>query len=82
MAISSKSCKNIKCSLAFFDKAKGGKIVPPPPITCWEDGSAMFNRLQHKNDGSAKFVKWEFEIKEGWFPYRVLTSYLVEAERR
>jgi hypothetical protein len=45
MAISSKGCKNIKCSFAFFNKAKGGKIVPPPPITCWGDGSTMFDRL-------------------------------------
>jgi hypothetical protein len=34
MAISSEGCENIKCFVAFFDKAKGGKIVPPPPITC------------------------------------------------
>jgi hypothetical protein len=65
MAILSKGCENIKCSLAFFDKAKGGKIVLPPPITCWGDGSAMFERLHHKNDGSAKFVHWKFEIEEG-----------------
>jgi hypothetical protein len=34
--------------LPSFDKAKGGKIVPPPPITYWDDGSAMFKRLYHK----------------------------------
>jgi hypothetical protein len=34
-------------------------------ITCWGDGSAMFERLYYKNDESAKFVKWEFEIEEG-----------------
>jgi hypothetical protein len=34
MAISTDGCKNVKCSLVFFDKAKGGKIVLPPSITC------------------------------------------------
>jgi hypothetical protein len=65
MALTSEGCKNIRCSLAFFDKAKGGKIVPPPPITCWGDGSAMFESLHHKNDEAAKIVKWEFEDEEG-----------------
>jgi hypothetical protein len=40
----------------------------------------MFERLHHKNDGSAKFVHWEFEIEEGWFPFRTLSSHLVEVE--
>jgi hypothetical protein len=31
MALSSEGYENIRCSLAFFDKANGGKIVPPPP---------------------------------------------------
>jgi hypothetical protein len=34
MAISSKNCKNVKCFLAFFDKAKGGKIVLPSSMRC------------------------------------------------
>jgi hypothetical protein len=50
MALSSEGSENIRCSLAFFDKANGSKIVPPAPITCWGDGSAMFERLLHKND--------------------------------
>jgi hypothetical protein len=33
MTLSSEGCENIRCSLAFFDKANGGKIVPPAPIT-------------------------------------------------
>lgn len=82
MAISTKGYKNIKCSLSFFDKAKGRKIVPPPPITCQEDRSTMFKHLYHKNDRSAKFVQWEFKIKEGWFPYRILFSHLVEMENQ
>jgi hypothetical protein len=82
MAILSEGCKNIKCSLAFFDKAKGGKIIPPPPITCWGDESAMFECLYQKNSGFAKFVKWEFEIEEGWFSYRTLSSHLVEVEKQ
>jgi hypothetical protein len=73
MEILSEGCENIKCFLAFFDKAKGGKIVPSPPIMCWRNGSAMFDRLHHKHDGSAKFMKWEFEIEEGWLPYRILS---------
>jgi hypothetical protein len=82
MAISTKGYKNIKCSLSFFDKAKGRKIVPPPSITCWGDGSAMFEHLHHKNDKSAKFVQWEFKIEEGWFPYRILSFHLVEVENQ
>jgi hypothetical protein len=31
MEILSEGCENIKCFLAFFDKAKGGKIVPHFP---------------------------------------------------
>jgi hypothetical protein len=42
MALSFKGSENIRCSLAFFDKANGSKIVPPAPITCWGDGSAIF----------------------------------------
>jgi hypothetical protein len=57
MAPSSKGSENIRCSLAFFDKVNGGKIVPPAPTTCWDDGSAMFEQLHHKNDGQAKIVK-------------------------
>jgi hypothetical protein len=41
----------------FFNKVNGGKIVPPTPITCWGDGSAMFERLHYKNDGHAKILK-------------------------
>jgi hypothetical protein len=33
MALSSEGSENIRCSLAFFDKANGSKIVPPAPIT-------------------------------------------------
>jgi hypothetical protein len=33
MALSSEGCENIRCSLAFFDKANSGKMVPPTPIT-------------------------------------------------
>jgi hypothetical protein len=77
MALSSKGCENIKCSLAFFDKANGGKIVPPTPITCWGDGSAMFEWLHYKNDSKKKIVKWEFEVEEGWLLYRSLSFYLI-----
>ena len=42
MALSSEGSENIRCSLAFFDKANGSKIVPLVPITCWGDGSAIF----------------------------------------
>jgi hypothetical protein len=57
MALSSEGSENIRCFLAFFDKANGSKIVPPVPITCWGDGSTMFERLLHKNDSQAKIVK-------------------------
>jgi hypothetical protein len=33
MALSFEGCENIRCSLVFFDKANGGKIVLPAPIT-------------------------------------------------
>ena len=82
MAISSKGCENIKCYLAFYDKAKGGKIVVLSPITCWEDGSAMFEHFHHKNNGSTKFVKWEFEIKEGKLPCIILSFHLIEVEKQ
>jgi hypothetical protein len=51
MALSSEGSENIRCSLAFFDKANGSKIVPPAPITCWVDGSTMLEWLLHKNNG-------------------------------
>jgi hypothetical protein len=57
MVLSSKGCKNKRFSLAFFDKAKGSKIGPLPPITCWSDGSAIFECIHHKNEGLAKIVK-------------------------
>ena len=63
--------------LCLFDKANGSKIVPPTPITCWGDGTAMFERLYHKNDGQAKIVKWEFKVEEGWLLYKSLLSHLV-----
>jgi hypothetical protein len=50
IALPSEGSENIRCFLAFFDKVNGSKIVPPVPITCWGDGSAMFERLFHKND--------------------------------
>jgi hypothetical protein len=81
MALSSKGSENIRCSLAFFDKANGSKIIPPAPITFWGDGSAMFERLLHKNDGQAKIVKWEFEVEEGWLPYKSLSSHLIVSEK-
>jgi hypothetical protein len=64
MALSFEGSKNIRCSLAFFDKVNGSKIVLPAPITCWGDGIAMFEQLLHKNDGQAQIVKWEFEVEE------------------
>ena len=82
MALSLEGSENIKCSLAFFDKGHGRKLVPPAPITCWGDGSAMFERLFHKNDGQAKTMKWEFEIQEGWLPYRSLSSHLIASEKQ
>jgi hypothetical protein len=81
MVLSSEGCDNIRCSLAFFDKANGGKIVLPTPITYWGDGSAMLEQLHHKNDGQAKIVKWEFEVEEGWLPYRSLSSHLIASEK-
>jgi hypothetical protein len=63
MVISSESCKNIRGSIALFDKAKDYKIVSPPPITCRGEGSAMFERLDHKSNGTARPMKWEFEVK-------------------
>jgi hypothetical protein len=51
MALSSEGSENMRCSLAFFDKANSSKIVPPAPITCWGDRNAMFERLLYKNDG-------------------------------
>jgi hypothetical protein len=41
----------------------------------------MFKRLLHKNDGQAKIVKWEFEVQEGWLPYRSLSSHLIASEK-
>jgi hypothetical protein len=81
MALSSEGPENIRCSLAFFDKVNGSKIIPPAPITYWGDGSAMFERLLHKNDGKAKIVKWEFEVEEGWLPYRSLSSHLIASKK-
>jgi hypothetical protein len=81
MVLSSEGFENIRCSLAFFDKANGSKIVPPAPITCWGDRSAMFERLLHKNDGQAKIVKWEFKVVEDWLPYRSLSSHLIASEK-
>jgi hypothetical protein len=81
MALSSEGSENIRCSLAFFDKANSGKIVPPVPITGWGDGSTMFEQLHHKNDGQAKIVKWEFEVEEGWLPYRSLSSHLIASKK-
>jgi hypothetical protein len=81
MALSFEGSENIRCSLAFFDKANGSKIIPPAPITCWGDGSAMFEWLLHKNDGQAKIVKWEFEVQEGWLPYRSLSFHLIASEK-
>jgi hypothetical protein len=69
------------CFLSFFDKVNGGKIVLPMPITCWGDGSTMFERLHHKDDSQAKIVKWEFEVEEGWLPYRSLSSHLIASEK-
>jgi hypothetical protein len=81
MALSSKGSENIRCFLAFFDKVNGGKVVPPAPITCWGDGSAMFERLHYKNNGQAVIVKWEFDVEEGWLPYRSLSSHLIASEK-
>jgi hypothetical protein len=81
MALSSEGYDNIRCSLAFFNKANGSKIVLPVPITCWDDGSVMFERLHYKNDGQAKIVKWEFEVEEGWLPYKSLLSHLIANEK-
>ena len=81
MALSSKGSENIRCFLAFFDKANDSKIIPPVPITYSGDGSAIFERLLHKNDGQAKIVKWEFEVVEGWLLYKSLLSYLIVSEK-
>src|SRR5450759_4737966 len=82
MVLSPEGSENIKCSVALFDKANDRKLVPPGPITCWGDGSAMFERLFHKNPGHAKPVKWEFEVQEGWLPYRSLSSHLIRSEKQ
>ena len=57
MALSPEGSKNIRCSLVFFDKANGSKIVLPTSITYWGDGNAMFERLFYKNDSHAKIIK-------------------------
>jgi len=82
MAISPEGSENIKSSLALFEKARGDKFVPPAPITCWGDGSAMFERLFQQNNGNANIVKWEFEVQEGWLPYRRLSSHLIASEKK
>jgi hypothetical protein len=41
----------------------------------------MFDSLQLKNEKSAKTEKWEFEVKEDWLPYGILTFYIVGAKR-
>jgi hypothetical protein len=61
--------------------SENSKIIPPAPIICWSDGSTMFERLLHKNDDQAKIVKWEFEVEEGWLPYRSLLSHLIASEK-
>jgi hypothetical protein len=48
MVILLKGCENIRSSLAFFDKAKGNKIVPSPSILCWDDGIAKFEQYTTK----------------------------------
>ena len=57
MVLSFEGSENNRCFLAFFDKVNDSKIVPPMPITCLDDGSAMFEWLHHKNDGQEKIVK-------------------------
>jgi hypothetical protein len=52
-----KGCENIRSSLAFFDKDKDSKIVPPSPITCWCDNRTMFEDLQYMSNGSTKVIK-------------------------
>jgi hypothetical protein len=37
MVILLKASKNVRSFLAFFDKAKGGKISPPPSIIYYGD---------------------------------------------
>lgn len=74
MMILQKGCKNVRSFLFFFNKAKGGKIIPPPSITCQNDNSAMFKYLQHMCDGFAKLMKQEFEVEEGCLPYKCLNS--------
>ena len=81
MVLSTEGYENIRCSFAFFDKANGDKIAPPMPITCWSNGSAMFEQLQYKNDSEIKIVKWEFEVKDGWLPYKSHSSYLIASEK-
>jgi hypothetical protein len=81
MALLIEGCENIRCSFAFFNKVNDGKIVPPGPITCWGDESAMFVWLHHKNDDQAKSVKLEFEIRDGWLSYKSLLSYLIASEK-
>ena len=51
MALSFEGSEIIRCSFAFFDKANSSKIILPVPITCWGEGSAIFEQLFHKNDG-------------------------------
>jgi hypothetical protein len=51
------------------------------PSLVGDDGSAMFERLHHKNNRATKIVKWEFEVEEGWLPYRSLSSHLVATEK-
>jgi hypothetical protein len=41
MVISLEGYENVNSSAVFFDKAKGGKIVLPLPITCLSDRSVM-----------------------------------------
>jgi hypothetical protein len=81
MAISSKGYENVKNSIAFSNKTKNGKIVPLPPITCWDNGSAIFERLQNKNDRTVKTMKWEFEVEESWLPHKTLISNIFGVEK-
>jgi hypothetical protein len=57
LVILSKGCENIKNSLAFFNKVKSSKLIPPPSITCWSDNTAIFEHLYHVSNGIARDVK-------------------------
>ena len=51
-------------------------------FTVWDDIDQMMHSTNHFQNDKSGNVEWTSEIEEGWMPYNVFSSHLLDKEKK